>query len=289
VDDFPQPNGRSTAQLARLQASGPVLVPSVSNAYRGENRLGFGLFTVSQKQIPDAELAIYTANAQGRDVKGPYPAHYEPLNVKPQFRSQTTAADPAAAKGVYVAEVPFRREGPARVLGLARINGRMVTAGQLSVDVGAGDNEGPPHVGDTAIRIHTPTLASVGGDASKIDTRVPPAKELLQTDFATVLGKKPVVLVFATPALCKSRVCGPMVDVAAQVAAQFDGRVTFIHHEIYNNNKVEDGYRLQLGKWRLPSEPWAFAIDRRGIVVDRLEGAFSPRELEQAAEKALHD
>jgi hypothetical protein len=48
-------------------------------------------------------------------------------------------------------------------------------------------------------------------------------------------------------------------------------------------------YRPQVGKWRLPSEPWAFAIDRRGIVVDRLEGAFSPRELEQAAEKALHD
>ena len=36
-------------------------------------------------------------------------------------------------------------------------------------------------------------------------------------DFADVVGKKPTVLLFATPALCQSRVCGPVVDVAEQV------------------------------------------------------------------------
>jgi hypothetical protein len=197
------------------------------------------------------------------------------------------ANDPAAAKGVYVAHVPFARNGPATILGMARAGGKLQNAGELSLIVGANGNHGPPQVGDKAIVIHTPTLDQVGGDAAKIDTRVPPATQLSKTDFATVVGKKPAVLLFATPALCKSRVCGPVEDIAAQVAAQYDGKVTFVHQEIYNNNNVQDGFRPQVGKWRLPSEPWAFAIDKQGKIVDRLEGAFSASEMQQAAQKAL--
>ena len=284
--DFPKPNGRTLAALSKSAAEGPVLVPSVSNAYKGDNRLGFGLFTRAQKQINGAQVVVYTADKQGNNVKGPYPARFESLAVKPAFQSHTVANDPAAAKGVYVAHVPFAQNGPATILGMARVNGKLMSAGELSLIVGA-NTSGPPQVGDKAILIHTPTLDEVGGDASKIDTRVPPATQLSKTDFATVVGKKPVVLLFATPALCKSRVCGPVEDIAAQVAAQYDGKVTFIHQEIYNNNNIQDGFRPQVGKWRLPSEPWAFAIDRNGKVVDRLEGAFSAAEMQQAAQKAL--
>ena len=285
---FPKPAGKTLDQIAKGQPENAALIPSVSNAFKGPNRLSFALFTKAMKQIPGAEVAVYTGDAKGRNVKGPYTARYESMAVKPQFQSQSTAADPAAAKGVYVADIPFASNGPANLLGLARVNGKLITAGQLSVDVGAAGNQGPPRAGDKAIVVHTPTIDSVGGDASKVDTRIPPAKELSQTDFATVVGKKPVVLLFATPALCKSRVCGPVEDIAAQVASQYQGRVVFIHQEIYNDNKVEKGFRPQVGKWRLPSEPWAFAIDRNGKVVDRLEGAFSAGELARAAQKALN-
>jgi hypothetical protein len=287
--DFPKPSGRTLRQLAAAYPSGPVLVPSVSSVEKGVNRLGFGLFTKDMKQVPGASIAVYTADGKGAHVKGPYLARLESLSVKPQFQSRTTATDPDSAKEVYVAQVPFARDGPARLLGLARVGGRLQAAGQPSVDVGAQGGKGPPQVGDRAIPIHTPTLASAGGDAAKIDTRVPPATSLLQADFASVLGRKPVVLVFATPALCQSRVCGPVVDVEAQVQSQLGDRVAFIHQEIYNNNKVQDGYARQVGAWRLPSEPWAFAIDRRGVVVARFEGAFSAAELRQAAERALKD
>lgn len=286
---FPAAAGKTLDQIAKGQPNNAALIPSVSSAFKGDNRLSFALFTKDMKQIPGAQVAVYTADDKGQNVKGPYTARYESMAVKPQFQSQSTAADPAAAKGVYVADIPFASNGPARMLGLARVNGKLITAGQLSVDVGAAGDKGPPRQGDKAIVVHTPTLDSVGGDASKIDTRVPPAKELSQTDFADVAGKKPVVLLFATPALCKSRVCGPVEDIAAQVAAQYEGRVVFIHQEIYNDNKVEAGFRSQVGKWRLPSEPWAFAIDRKGKVVDRLEGAFSAGELARAAQKALND
>ena len=106
-------------------------------------------------------------------------------------------------------------------------------------------------------------------------------------NFADVLGRKPVVLVFATPALCKSRVCGPVVDEAEQLKAQYGDKAAFIHMEIYNDNDLAKGYRPQVRAWRLPSEPWTFMIDRQGNVVESFEGAASVAELQRAIEKAI--
>ena len=96
-----------------------------------------------------------------------------------------------------------------------------------------------------------------------------------QVDFADALGKKPIVLLFATPLLCQSRVCGPVVDVAAQVKDEYRDQADFIHMEIYNDNEVNKGFRPQVGAFRLPTEPWLFTIDRKGKVAARIEGAYS--------------
>ena len=61
-----------------------------------------------------------------------------------------------------------------------------------------------------------------------IDTRVPPST-MHEENFADVVGKEPVVLVFATPRLCQSRVCGPVVDVAEQLKAEYGDQAEFIH------------------------------------------------------------
>ena len=135
--------------------------------------------------------------------------------------------------------------------------------------------------------IHTPTITDVGGDYSAIDTRQPPSKELHKVDFADVVGKKPIVLVFATPLLCQSRVCGPVVDIAEQVKDERRDDADFIHMEIYKDNTVDKGFRPQLlayGSCR--SEPWLFTIDKQGKIAARLEGAFSARELNAAIDAA---
>ena len=88
--------------------------------------------------------------------------------------------------------------------------------------------------------IHTPTVSDVGGDVGQIDTRSP-HDDMHKVDFADVLGKEPVVLLFATPALCQSRVCGPVVDVAEQVEHEAGDGVDFIHMEVFNNNNASDG------------------------------------------------
>ena len=220
-------------------------------------------------------------------MHGPFLARSESLVVKPAFQSVTTARDPDAAKMVYVAEVPFPKAARYRISGIAELDGRKVALDPFVADVTT-KGGGVPMVGGRAPRVHTPTLASAGGDASKIDTRSPAARDLLKDDLYTVYGKKPVVLLFATPSLCQSRVCGPVVDVQEQVrSALGDKDVSFIHVEIYRNNQVNQGLRPQPAAYRLPTEPWLFVLDRHGRVSTRIEGAFSPTELEHAITKVV--
>jgi hypothetical protein len=283
AEDFPDPTGKTIAELRDGLGPGPVLSPSVSLLEPGKNRLGFGLFDRARKQIVDAPAALYVAPLKGGPVRGPFPAHYESLEVKPQFQSEGVKADPDAATSVYVSEVRFPKPGDYEVLGVVELDDNLAGAERVAVRV---VKDGPvPEPGDPAIEVHTPTKADVGGDLKQIDTRVPPST-MHDADLADVLGTKPVMLLFATPALCQSRVCGPVVDIAEQVKAGYDGDAEFIHMEIYNDNELDKGFRQQVLDWHLPTEPWVFTIDSDGKIAARIEGAFSARELEAALAKA---
>jgi hypothetical protein len=125
----------------------------------------------------------------------------------------------------------------------------------------------------------------VGGDVKKIDTRIPPTT-MHDVDYADVLGKKPIILLFATPALCQSKVCGPVADIAEEVKAKRGNDAAFIHMEVYRDNDFNKGYRPQLAAFHLTTEPWVFAIDRRGRIAARIEGAFSADELNRGVDAA---
>jgi len=283
---FPSAKGKTLDTLRAGLPEGPILAPSTTASLGvGTNRVGFALFTPDRKQITDAQVALYTTDHDGGNAKGPYVARAESLKVKPQFESKTTSADPDGAKVVYVADVPISQAGRRVVTGIARVGGQLVRTTGFELRIPRNPSGGPPEVGDRPPTIHTPTLSSVAGDAQKISTRVPPAEDLLRDDYAEVAGKKPVVITFATPLLCQSRVCGPVVDVVEQVRAETKGEVSFIHQEIFQDNTVDKGYRPQVEAWRLPSEPWTFVVDRRGKIAERFEGAFSVGELERAVAK----
>ena len=292
--DFPSPKGKSLLELKHGLGPGPVLAPTVSVVMPGRDRYGFGLFDRARKQIAEAPVALYVERSGSRIVSGPFVARDLPLEVKPAFQSETVAKDPDAAKSLYVADLRIKRAGNYAVMGVAKLDGRLVATDPIYL--GVGQPSQVPRVGQKAPVITTPTVKSVGGDVSKIDTRTPP-DSMHDVNFADVLGKKPIILLFATPALCQSRVCGPVVDIAEELKAEHKSEAAFIHMEIYNGNKIGqgclDGTRLQnqclrpqVLAYHLPTEPWAFAIDRRGKVVDRLEGAFSKGELETALKLA---
>ncbi|HYF25640.1 MAG TPA: thioredoxin family protein [Baekduia sp.] len=285
AEDFPSVQGKTLGDLQSSMAEGPVLAPTVSVLDQGSNRYAFALFDRARKQISGAQVAVYVANTDGSDLRGPFVARTESMAVKPQFRSRQTASDPDAPKGIYVADLKLRRRGNVAILALVRLDGRLVTTNAYGAKVGRRKGAGPPEVGERPPAINTPTRADVSGDLSKIDTRIEPLPSMHRADFADVLGRKPVVLVFATPQLCASRVCGPVVDVAYQAQSQAGDGVEFIHMEIYNENRVNKGYRPQVARFRLPSEPWTFVIDRTGRVAERFEGAYSVEELQRAIAK----
>jgi hypothetical protein len=286
--DFPQARGKTISQLLHGSGAVPstlVVAPASQVFDEGDERYPFGVFTAGQEQVDDVEVALYFAKDGKSKVIGPLPAKLETLQTKPAYRSQN-GSGPGEAKSVYVVpKVHFPKDGS--YLAIAMIKGKDGTleASRLPSPV-VGQYPNVPKVGERPPKIDTLTAADVGNDLEKIDTRVPP-DQMHKVNFAEVLGKKPIVLVFATPALCQSRVCGPVVDVAQQVADKFEPQADFIHQEVYVENEISKGLRPQLKAFHLPTEPWTYLIGKEGVIKDRLSGAYGVDELEQAMQSIL--
>lgn len=299
--EFPSPEGKTLGEIVNAADSHAEVVvsPAALAFFKGKNRYPFGVFEPDRSQIDDARVALYIARvprveasgggaakngelkkgalararkeALEQPAEGPFPAGIESLTTQPAYRAQTTTSDPDAATVVYTTELDFPSNGEWRIVALIK-QGDEVAASVLP-SASVGEFKGIPRVGEKAPRISTPTADEAGGDLAKITTRLPPDTQN-RVDYADALGKEPIVLLFATPQFCQSRVCGPVVDVAEQVKEQYGDEAAFIHMEIYNENDPSKGVRPQVRAFRLPSEPWLFAIDRQGVVRAEVEGAF---------------
>jgi hypothetical protein len=141
-----------------------------------------------------------------------------------------------------------------------------------------------PNVGDAAPPSDTPTLASTGGDYSKLTTATTPADTLYRHSVAESLrAKVPFLVTFSTPEYCTSRTCGPVVEVVAEVASRYEEEgVRFIHVEVYEGNDPANGFNRWMREWKLTTEPWTFLVGANGKIVERFEGTVSTLELEAA-------
>jgi len=303
--EFPSATGKTLAEVLDA-ADGPstlVVSPAAAAFYKGQSRYPFGVFERDRTQVPNAEVALYFARVPGKKAKtgdksspaagsegaknaekraldqpavGPFPARVESMQTQPAFRAQTTTSDPDAATVVYVTDFNFPGNGEWRIAALIKQDDELTSALLPSAVVGR--YKSIPQVGRKAPLIHTPTASDAGGDLSKITTRIPPDTQN-KVDFADAFGKEPIVLLFATPQFCESRVCGPVVDVAEQVKQLYGDKVAFIHMEIYQDNDPSKSVRPQVRAYHLPTEPWLFAIGRDGRITAEIEGAFGVDEL----------
>lgn len=279
--DFPAPAGRTLQQIAdTLPAVNAGLATSVY--LPGENRLAFGVLDNAQKFLY-GKTAVYLARSPSAKASGPFPAPADPIVVEPPFRSQGAAGADSDIAAVYEAQVDVPRPGKWYVLTMTLSGGKRYGA---ATEIDVVRSSEIPAVGEPAPRVVTDTRASAGGDIESIDTRVPPS-DMHDVALAEVLGKKPVVLLFATPRLCQTRVCGPVVDIAAQLKKKYGEQAEFIHQEVYVDNEVEKGLRPPLKGFSLETEPWLFTIDAQGRVAARLEGSFGNRAFERAIKAAL--
>lgn len=281
ADLFPQPDGKTLRQLTANVRPGPNFVPGTGTYVPGENRVAFGLLSRSN-EVLYAPTAVYVARTPSSPAQGPFLAPADSLVTDAPYKSQTAAGEDDPYASIYAADLPLPKDGDWSLLTLSSVEGQMYGAtGTLRVAA----SSPIPEVGDPAPETSTETVADVG-DIKQIDTRVPP-DDMHDVDAAEVVGQKPVALLFATPALCESRVCGPVTDIAAQLKATYGDQVEFIHQEVYNDNDPTKGLRQPLLDYGLRSEPWLFTIDSDGRIAARLEGSFGVGEFEEAVQAAI--
>ena len=283
--DFPAVDGRSLQQVADSMTGGPEAGLAGRQFTVGQNRLAFGVIDPSGSFIY-GKSAVYVAPTPDSRARGPYPAPADLLVTEPAFRSRQAATEEDAFAAVYAAQVPFPKAGEWSVLTVTQSGGGLVAAPAV-VQVETKAKDEIPAVGEPAPEVQTDTLASAKGDEEAIDTRIPPAPALHETSFAEVVGDKPVALLFATPQLCQSRVCGPVTDIALQLESEYGDRVEFIHQEVYVENDPDQGLRPPLNAFNLETEPWLFVVGRDGRVTSRLEGSFGLKAFERAVNTAL--
>lgn len=282
--DFPATQGRTLQQVAdTTSASGTQVGLATSVLVPGSNRVAFGVLDAKNAFVY-GKTAVYVAPSPGDKAQGPFPAPADSLITEPAFRSRTAASESDPIASVYAADVPLKRVGRYAVLVATKTPSGLVGA---STQIEVKRDTAIPAVGERPPTVETDTLDSARGDIESIDTRVPAAPELHEKSLKDVLGRQPVALLFATPQLCQSRVCGPVVDIELEMKAKYGERMAFIHQEVYRDNQVDKGLRQPLLDFDLQTEPWLFTFDRAGRVAARLEGSFGTRAFEQAIEAAL--
>jgi hypothetical protein len=271
------PNG----SLQSLAGATPIaIVPGTQDFQPGRNRVSFLIIDRTSRAISTPTARVWVATS---------------LSARP-FEQTTARSEPVGVPGgakapvgtIYVTHVRLPKPGKYWLLAVPTASPEPLRAlGNLVVPTSP--NAGAPRVGTRAIPSHTPTLASAGGKIAAISTATHPDPRLYRISIAQAIAShQPFVVTFATPRFCTSRTCGPTVDVLAAVAKRFAATsVRFIHVEIYKDNDPAKGSNQWVTQWRLPTEPYTFLVDRRGIIRERFEGAVSVAELEAAVRSEL--
>ncbi len=143
-----------------------------------------------------------------------------------------------------------------------------------------------PAIGSPAPASVTHTAAGTD-DISHITSSLEPDLDLYEFSIHEALEQdKPLVIVFATPAFCVSATCGPQVGELTKVKESVGDRAIYIHVEVFENPHLVEGQRPTGGlvpavdEWGLPTEPWTFVIDRKGLVHAKFEQFTTAGEIE---------
>lgn len=262
--------------LVKPRATGGPLtaVQASSELALGRNRFAIGLIDDKNQPVVDGSVNLEFFKLQGSDA---------------QKRSEANAifrSVGGASKGIWVAPAQFPEVG--------------TWGAQVTLDPGDGNSKvarmnfqvreqfSAPGYDAPAPKSTSPTDKDVGGDTSHICSNSPPC-DLHSISIADALqpAQKPLVVLFATPALCTSATCAPELQAVQQLHTAYAEQANFIHVEIYQY--PFDGLRTAktVDEWHLPSDPWTFIVDKTGIVRDRFEGAAPIEELEPSLKSLL--
>lgn len=247
----------------------------------GQNRFAVGLLDPKGQNIRDAQVHFH------------YYSLTDPAN--PVIESEVNAQRVASPDGltvIYTQYREFKRAGDWGLEVQARFPDGTAAVKRIGFKVLA---DSPSlQIGKKAPSVDTPTAASVKNDLSKISSATNPNPAFYELSLAAALrSSKPTALLFATPAFCQTRFCGPMYDVTNLLYKQYAGKLNFIHVEVFPDlpNPASTNWALApaMEAFNLHTEPWLFLIKRDGTVSYRVEGIFSLDEVAPFVQQVLNN
>lgn len=181
-------------------------------------------------------------------------------------------------RGIYVTDAVFPVAGIYKAVAI-------VGKKQVPFAVQVNANAVAPTIGEAAPLAPSPTpTATLGVDP--ICTRSPKCP-LHEVSLSDVIGKQPVAVMFATPALCQSQYCGPVLDELLDVMAPYQEKgVAMVHVEIYESTRGAT-VAPTVEAWGIETEPWLYTVDATGTIRDRLDGAFATNEVTGALDRLV--
>lgn len=229
-----------------------VILPGLGFMTGTERRVLFSLGTSPSDLVLDLDVTAHLVSDAGLEVvQGPLDASFHQEGL--------------GERGVYLITTEVER--PGRYWLVAESPDHAAIG---ALEIHDPEDLGGPDRGEPFPSVATPTTEDQMG-LEQLCTRDPDCS-MHDVSVDTALSEgRPTVLTIATPAYCRTAICGPVVDIVEGLK-QGSGRsdVAWIHVEVFSdagNTPVE-----LVSTLGLPSEPWTYFIDTEGQVADLYEG-----------------
>jgi hypothetical protein len=122
-----------------------------------------------------------------------------------------------------------------------------------------------------------------------VDSGNPPDAWHAATVADGLAQHRPMVLYFGEPGFCKSRTCGPTVQILQQFAKTYGDRLLIEHIEDHFPAGPDESAQDNPGftAFGLATDPWIYFVNADGVVADRFEGPVTVSDLSTAADGTL--
>jgi hypothetical protein len=277
-----------------------VAIASFDLAVGDDQRLLAGVFTPERQLLGfgevDFQLGYLGEDAGGEtEIDQSVTANFLAVPGREPDGDATspTLIDDPAGQGVYAGQVDFGEAGMWGLRVVAELDDGTMVEGQTTFVVG--EDREVVDLGEQAPRSQNATIADVEAgevEAVAVDSRAQgedaqiPAPHLHDKTVAGSLDAgRPVVVAITTPVYCVSQFCGPLTDVLADLAPEYEDRADFIHLEVWQdfeeqelNPSAAEWIQTEMGG----NEPWVFLVDGDGTILERWDNVLDLAELEEA-------
>lgn len=289
----PLVNACTSSAASRPSALSPVQ-PNLSDVVRGSQQVQlaiaqsvnasgvdlftFGLLLKSGEFIEGGSPNVWLSRGRSTPAIGPYPATWRSLTAYPKSGDHSPVTD---LPGFYAATIQAPTAGTWLAAAVAD-SGQARAAGISTITVTATP---PARVGTRALATPTPVATTPAGLAAVCTRQPPDPMHYVSLDVA-LRAHQPIVVCFATPLLCESRMCAPVLDEVLAVYRATGDRTAFIHVEEFPQ-RDESKPAPAFTAWGFQTEPWTVVIDKQGVIRAHFEGPVTAAQITGALQPLL--